>query len=219
MSWTGQDPALSRLEAPARARLDALAPLDIPGGATLFSPGEAVKGYVIVLSGRVGVHLVGPTGRDILLYQVAPGQSCIQSTLGLFGGDDYTAEATTDTDTRLVLVPRGLFFSLLDSSPEFRRIVFQAFAGRMQSMMQLIENVSFMRVEERLAALLLERADAEGRLRMTQADMATAIGSAREVVSRRLDKLARAGHIAHERGMVQILDRPAVERLARSAAV
>ena len=219
MSWTGEDAALAALEPPARAILDALHPLDVPKGAVLFSPGEAVKGYVIVLSGRVGVHLIGPTGRDILLYEVAPGQSCIQSTLGLFGGDDYTAEATADTDTRLVLLPRHSFFTLLDSSPEFRRIVFQAFAGRMQSMMQLIENVSFLRVEARLAALLLERADAEGRLEMTQADMATAIGSAREVISRRLDKLARAGCIRHERGMVQIVDRAGVERMASSAAV
>ncbi len=219
MSWTGEDAALAALEPPARAILDALQPVDVPKGAVLFSPGEAVRGYVIVLSGRVGVHLIGPTGRDILLYQVAPGQSCIQSTLGLFGGDEYSAEAIAEADTRLVLLPRGSFFELLDKSAEFRRIVFQAFAGRMQSMMQLIENVSFMRVEERLAALLLERADAEGRLEMTQADMATAIGSAREVVSRRLDKLARAGCIRHERGMVQIIDRAGVARLARAAAL
>ena len=219
MSWTGEDAALAALEPPARAILDALHPLDVPKGAVLFSPGEAVKGYVIVLSGRVGVHLIGPTGRDILLYEVAPGQSCIQSTLGLFGGDDYTAEATADTDTRLILLPRTIFFGLLDSSPEFRRIVFQAFAGRMQSMMQLIENVSFLRVEQRLAALLLERADRAGRLEMTQADIATAIGSAREVVSRRLDRLARKGCIRHERGVVEIVDRAALVADAASAAV
>ncbi|HHB80549.1 MAG TPA: Crp/Fnr family transcriptional regulator [Aliiroseovarius sp.] len=219
MSWTSQDAALAAIEAPARATLDALSPLTVPKGAVLFSPGEAVKGYVIVLRGHVGVHLIGPTGRDILLYEVAPGQSCIQSTLGLFGGDAYTAEATADTETKLVLLPRDTFFGLLDSSPEFRRIVFQAFAGRMQSMMQLIENVSFLRVEQRMAALLLERADANGRLEMTQSDIATAIGSAREVISRRLDKLARTGCIRHERGMVQIVDRAGVERLAKSAAL
>ncbi len=219
MSWTGEDATLAALPAQARATLDALKPLDIARGATLFSPGEAVKGYVIVLSGRVGVHLIGPTGRDILLYEVAPGQSCIQSTLGLFGGDTYTAEAVTQTDTRLVLLARERFFALLDSSPEFRHIVFQAFAERMQSMMQLIENVSFLRVESRLAALILARANPQGRLEMTQADMASAIGSAREVISRRLDKLARAGAIRHARGAVQIIDRPALERLAQSAAV
>ncbi|HHL22898.1 MAG TPA: Crp/Fnr family transcriptional regulator [Aliiroseovarius sp.] len=216
MTWTGQDPALAALEAPARARLDAIAPLDIERGQVLFSPGEAVKGYVIMLSGRVGAYLMGPNGRDILLYEVAPGQSCIQSTLGLFGGDDYTAEAVTEADSRLVLLPRSTFFDLLDTSPNFRRVVFSAFANRMQSMMQLVENMSFLRVEERLAALILARATPEGHLEMTQADMARAIGSAREVISRRLDRFTRAGLITHERGQLSIQDRAGLENLVRT---
>jgi CRP/FNR family transcriptional regulator len=219
MSWTGTDPALVKLDDAARAALDRLAPVDVPEGAVLFSPGDAVRGYVIVLSGRVAVHLVGPTGRDILLYEVAPGQACIQSTLGLLGGEDYTGEATAEVPTRLVLLPRDLFLSLTDTSPGFRRMVFTAFAERMQAMMQLIENVSFLRVEQRLAALILERAGADGVLRMTQAEMATAIGTAREVVSRRLDRLARAGILAQERGLVRIRDRTALAQQAQSPAM
>ncbi len=219
MSWTGADPAFSALDPAARARLDALTPMDVPTGATLFSPGESVKGYVIVLTGRVGVFLLGPSGRDILLYEVAPGQSCIQSTLGLLGVDDYTAEAVAASDSRLVLLPRPVFMTLLNDSQGFRQMVFAAFAERMQSMMQLIENVSFMRFEARLANLILNRADARGTVTMTQADMATAIGSAREVVSRRLDKMARAGALTHERGVVHIRDRTALENIAHTPAV
>ena len=219
MSWTDQDPALAALDAEARAKLDTLTPIEVPKGAVLFSPGEAVQGYVIMLSGRVGVHLLGPTGRDILLYEVIPGQSCIQSTLGLLGGDAYSAEAVATRPSTLVLLPRPVFSTLLDNSHSFRQLVFQAFAGRMRSMMQLIENVSFMRVEARLGALIAERADANGNLHMTQADMATAIGSAREVVSRRLEKMAKAGLLHHERGEVQILDRAALRKMAQSPAV
>lgn len=219
MNWTDQDPALAALDAAARARLDALIPIELPAGATLFKPGDLVEGYVIVLTGRVGVYLLGPSGRDILLYEVAPGQSCIQSTLGLLGGEAYSAEAIAASDSRLVLLPRAMFLSLLNNSHGFRQMVFAAFAGRMQSMMQLIENVSFMRVEARLANLLLQRADKTGFLAMTQADMATAIGSAREVISRRLDKLARAGIVRHERGEVRIIDRAALAKLGQSPAV
>ncbi len=219
MSWTGTAPALNALEPETRAMLDRLAPVEVPEAAVLFSPGEAVKGYVIVLEGHVGVHLIGPGGRDILLYEVAPGQSCIQSTLGLIGGADYSAEATATVPTRLVLVPRALFLDLLDRSPGFRKIVFAAFAERMQAMMQLIETMSFMRVEARLAALILDRADAAGTLEMTQAEIARAIGTAREVVSRRLDRLARAGAIRAERGRIRIRDRAALEALVANPAV
>ncbi len=219
MSWTDEARELAALEPPARAALERLAPMQVPRGGVLFSPGEAVKGYVIVLEGHVGVTLIGPNGRDLLLYEVAPGQSCIQSTLGLLGGDDYSAEATASRDTRLVLVPRPVFLQLLDSSPAFRKVVFAAFAERMQAMMQLIETMSFMRVEARLATLILDRADETQALEMTQAEIARAIGTAREVVSRRLDALARKGVIRAERGRISIRNRAALEAIVAKPAV
>jgi len=118
-----------------------------------------------------------------------------------------------------VLVPRPVFLELLDRSPAFRKVVFAAFAERMQAMMQLIETMSFMRVEARLAALILDRADEEGTLAMTQAEIARAIGTAREVVSRRLDRLTRTGAIRAERGRIRIRDRPALEALVADPAV
>ena len=219
MSWTAEARELAALEPRARGVLERLVPAEVPQGAELFRPGETVKGYVIVLSGHVAVSLLGPNGRDILLYEVAPGQSCIQSTLGLLGGDDYSAEAVATGPTRLVLIPRPVFLELLDSSAAFRKVVFAAFAERMQAMMQLIETMSFMRVEARLAALILDRADEDGVLAITQAEIARAIGTAREVVSRRLDKLAHAGTLRTERGLVRIRDRAALEALAESPAV
>ena len=219
MSWTAAARELAALEAPARAVLERLSPVDVPEGAVLFSPGESVKGYVIVLEGHVGVQLIGPNGRDLLLYEVAPGQSCIQSTLGLLGGDDYSAEATATSPTRLVLLPRPVFLELLDSSPAFRKVIFAAFAERMQAMMQLIETMSFMRVEARLASLILDRADETGTVEMTQAEIARAIGTAREVVSRRLDRLARARALRAERGRITIRDRAALEALIADPAL
>ncbi|GHE92231.1 Crp/Fnr family transcriptional regulator [Aliiroseovarius zhejiangensis] len=218
MNWVDDNTEFAALDAPARALLGTLDPVEVPRGTVLFCPGEAVKGYVVMLSGQVDVNLIGPNGRDILLYRVEPGQSCIQSTLGLLGGDAYTGEAMAETSARLVLIPRDVFFALLDSSPGFRRLVFAAFAERMQSMMQLIENVSFMSVESRLAALILDRAGPDGCLHMTQAEMATAVGTAREVISRRLDKLAQAGAVAQERGSVTILNRSALNDIVRGAA-
>lgn len=219
MTWADALPELKGLGRDARARLDVYAPLDVPEGAILFRPGDAVKGYVIVLEGRVGVHLVGPTGRDILLYDVTPGKSCIQSTLGLLGGEDYSAEAVADRPTRLVLLPRAAFLDLIDTDPAFRALVFAAFAERMQGMMQLLERIAFQRVEARLAHWLLQHADDDGRIAATQQEIASAIGSAREVVSRRLDALAKGGAIETRRGEVLVRDRDALRRLAEDMAV
>lgn len=179
----------------------------------MFRPGEIAKGFVVVLSGRVDVVLIGPTGRDIQLYAVEPGQSCIQSTLGLLGGEDYSGEAITRTECQLILIPREMFLTLMDLSGPFREFVFTAFAKRMQNMMHLLERVAFQRVESRLAHVLLDRSENDV-LHATHAEIAVMIGSAREVVSRRLDALAKRQIVQLDRGLVRLCDRPTLLRLA-----
>ncbi len=213
--WTGAIRDVAALDPPTQARLAEIHPANVPAGTVLFHPGDAVKGYVLVLDGTVSVHLVGPTGRGLVLYRVASGQSCIQSTLGLLGGDQaYSAEAVADTDTCLVLLPRPLFLDLLDGSPAFRALVFAAFADRMQEMMRLLERLSFGRVAQRLARTLLDRADAQGVVAATQHDLAEDIGSAREVVARNLAALQARGCLRTSRGHVIVTDRAGLGRIA-----
>lgn len=211
--WTEGVAGLGALDAESRTALGGLVPVDIARGTTIFRPGEMAQGFAVVLSGRIEVFLTGPSGREILLYAVEPGSSCVLTTLALLGGDTYGGEAITSRDTRVVVIPRAMFRRLMDSSAGFRAHVFTAFSTRMQDMMALLERVAFHRVEARLAAELLELAQ-DGEVRATHQELATRIGSAREVVSRRLDAMARAGLVATERGMVELRDRPGLARLA-----
>lgn len=214
MSWTDRVPEFAALGPEDRSALEALPVMPLPRGSVVFRPGDSVQGYALVLSGRIDVSLTGATGREIMLYSVAPGQSCIQTTLGLLAGDDYSAEAVAFIETELVLVPRSLFLSLVDRSSAFRALVFAAFADRMQTMMQLLEKVAFQKVETRLAERLLQLAPEDGTIRMTHADLAGQVGSAREVVSRRLESWARSGWVSVGRGTITVQDRAALSALA-----
>jgi CRP/FNR family transcriptional regulator len=189
---------------------------DLPRGAVLFRAGDPAAGFLLLLSGKVEVFLTGPSGREILLYAVAPGQSCVQTTLGLLGDEPYTGEALVAAPTRTLLVPKGLFLRLMDADPAFRRFVLHSFAQRMQDVTHLLERVAFSRVESRLAEALLALAEGDV-VSATQAELAARIGSAREVVTRRLDALARQGLLRPERGAVHLLDRKALARLAAGA--
>lgn len=211
--WTATATGLDHLDAAARARLSRLQPMTLPRGTPLFHPGEAAKGFVVVLSGRIEVFLTGASGRDILLYAVEAGGTCIQTTLGLLGGEDYSGEALAATDCEVVLIPKAEFLALMDTSAAFRGFVFGAFAARMQGMMHVLERVAFQRIESRLAAALLDRAEGD-RVSATHQELATAIGSAREVVSRRLEAFARSGLVETERGAVLLRDRAGLARLA-----
>ena len=84
MSWID---TIDPISAPVRRRLLSLPEQTVVKGAVLFRPGDAAQGFVMVLSGRIEVHLTGPSGREILLYAVEPGQSCVQTTVGLMAGE------------------------------------------------------------------------------------------------------------------------------------
>lgn len=202
------------LDFEARQFLAALKPQHVPRKTVLFRPGDEAGGFVIVLSGRVGVYLTGRSGRELLLYSVAPGETCVLTTLSILGGEPYQGEGIAESDLVAVMVPASAFRTLMTSSALFSRYVFKAFAARMADVMFLLEQVAFVRVEARLANVLLERMDGEGKVTATHGELAAAIGSAREVVSRRLEALSSKGIVSVERGHVLIEDADALARAA-----
>lgn len=214
MSWVD---ALGPLSADARARLAALPQPPMPKGAVLFRQGETAQGFVVVLKGRVEVHLTGQSGREILLYAVEPGQSCVQTTLGLMADEPYSGEALAATDIQMVMIPRVIFARLMDEEAAFRSFVLMALGRRMQDVTRLLEQVAFASIESRLATALLDMAN-DGLVEATQAELAARIGSAREVVTRRLDAFQRAGWVETDRGAVRLIDRDALARASLPAA-
>lgn len=209
MGWAGK--LLPGLGADALARLDTLPQMAVPSGQTLFRAGDSAGGFALLLDGRIEVTLTAASGREILLYAIEPGQSCIQTTLALLGGAAYTGNAITVTPARIVIIPAAEFAGLIESSAPFRSFVFRAFAARMEELTALLETVAFARIDVRLARALLDMAQGT-EVHATHAELATRIGSAREVVSRQLERWAEQGLIATQRGQITLLDRAALER-------
>jgi CRP/FNR family transcriptional regulator len=204
LAGSGLEP---ELEPGAAERLRLLKPGAVAKGSVLFRPGDEPAGFVLVLAGRIGVYLTGANGREILLYTVEPGETCIQTTVGLVGGQAYSGEAVAETDLQVVSIPRGDFTRLMDESPRFRRYVFRAFGERLGDVTRLLEQVAFVRIDQRLAAALLDATGTTGVISATHHELARRIGSAREVVSRKLEGFARAGLVSTDRGQIRILDR------------
>ena len=216
VGWADQASFLADIDDEARRALEALKPMHVPARATLFRPGDAAQSFVILLSGRIGVYLTGRNGRELLLYSVTPGETCVQTTLGVLGGAPYTGEAVAESDLVAVMVPPAVFERLMANSPAFRAFVFKAFADRLGDLMFVLEQVAFVKVEQRLAHALIERADDEGRVTLTHQELAVVIGTAREVVSRRLEALASKGVVASERGQIRIIEKGELARMARA---
>ncbi len=200
-----------------RARIAAGAlPMKAPAGATLFRPGDPCRGFVLLRTGRARVDLIAEDGHALLLYRVEPGQACAITTSCLFAEEPYSAEATAEADCEGLLLPAPLFTTLVQDSPAFRTFVLAGFAARLGALMGRIEDLSFRSVDARLAAYLLDRAP--GTVAATQQEIASDIGTAREVVSRRLAAFAKAGLVRTERGAVTPLDAPGLLRIKDGTA-
>ena len=208
---------LDLLDAETRRSIAALPRSNVPRGTVLFRPGDEPGGFLLVTDGVIDVYLVGRSGREMLLYEVGSGQTCIQTTLCLLGRQPYSGEAVGRPHAGFVMVPKGAFSQLLAGSEAFRSFVFGAFGNRLKEVMALLEKVAFVRVEARLADEILRRADGNGVAAATHQELATAIGSVREVVSRRLEALEKSGLVRLERGRVAIADRPRLAGMARDA--
>jgi len=215
-TWIDLFPQLAALPADARHRLAAQALVaDVPAGVQVFGPGHPPQSFLLLLSGSVRVQQTSENGREIVLYRVAPGESCTLTTACLVGHEAYQAEGIAETPVRAVAVPRGLFDELLASSRVFRDFVFEAFGRRVTELLRLIEDVAFARLDVRLAERLLQMADDMGHIDATHQQLANELGTAREVISRHLNDMQRRGWVRVTRGAVEIADRPALVRLAR----
>jgi len=205
----GLEPALgARLRAAAQK-------LAAPAGTVLFQPGDPCRGFVMLGTGTVRVDLVAEDGHALLLYRVAPGEACLLTTACLFGGEGYAAEGRAETAIEGLLLPRAAFDALIAESAAFRAFVLAGFGHRFAALMARIEALSFRSVDRRLAEALLAR-NADD-IAATQAELAVEVGTAREVVTRRLAAFARDGLVAIGRGTVTLRDRAGLRARAEGA--
>lgn len=211
-------PALAALDPPSLAMLhEAARPVALPAGTVLFADGSGCHAFLLLLSGSVRVQKVAETGREIVLYRVEPGQTCVLTTNCLLANGPYGAEGIAETDVRGYTLPPAVFQRLLGCSHDFRTFVFSAYATRIADLLMLIEEVAFGRVDVRLAHLLTARA-VNGVIVATHQDLATDLGSAREVISRQLKDFERRGWLTLARGRIHIIDQPALAHLSGRSA-
>jgi CRP/FNR family transcriptional regulator len=209
-------PALSQLSPDdLAALLRPEAAMRLPAGTRLFAETQPCGGFPLVVAGSIKVVKAAANGREMLLYRVEPGDSCIISSSCLLGHAPYTARGETETEVTLLVVPMPLFEKLLAGNREFRDFVFHLFADRIAELMQLVEEVAFHRLDQRLARLLLARGDD---IQSTHQALADELGSVREIVSRLLKGFAADGLVSLGREHIALLDRSGLQRLAEGNA-
>lgn len=177
----------------------------VPAGTQIYHEGDACNGIAFVLSGDIRVYKIGQTGREITLYEIGPGETCILNASCILAGQSYPAHATAVEDTELMLVPAAEFRRMVSGHEMMREFVFSLLSRRLSGVMELVEEVAFGRMDERLSDYLIERS-ADGKLETTHQRIANDLGTSREVVSRLLKDLERAGRVRLSRNEIVLLN-------------
>ena len=179
----------------------------IPPKTILFRAGDPCMNFVLVVAGKVRVYIPSETGREVSLYHVEPGEICVLTLSNLLGGLAYPAEGVTEKETQLVSLSPQKFEHALTTSNAFRRLIFSTIGLRLGEIMQLLEEITFKRLDLRLAQLLVREANENEHRSVckTHQDLATELGSSREVISRLLKRFEHNGWLKLDRNQIQVV--------------
>ena len=187
-------------------------------GETVFSEGEPCTGLYVVESGHIRIFKSSADGREQVLSIDGPGSSIAE--LPVFDGGNYPASVTAIDDATLLFVSKQDFQALCLAHPQVALKVLRVVGGRLRRLVGIIEELSFTTVRHRLASFLLRLAEKEGKrsaagveiaLPVSNQELASQIGTVRELVSRNLSRLQSEGMLKIDGRTVTIPDLKALE--------
>ncbi|WP_198263779.1 Crp/Fnr family transcriptional regulator [sulfur-oxidizing endosymbiont of Gigantopelta aegis] len=187
--------------------------MTIPKGTTLFRHGDQCQNYLLVISGSVKVITRAENGREVVLYHITRGGSCVLTTSCLMSSENYPAEGVTETDIVALAIAKSVFEQYMAESKAFRQQVFRSYGDRLIKLITLVEEISFAKLDIRLAKFLLKNGSVNTPIRTTHQALATELGSAREVISRQLKEFENKGWVQLNRGKIEIMNHDALATL------
>ncbi len=205
-------PALAQLPPAAVDQLVRTATyLEMAAGEILFSPDAPCGGFPLLLHGRVSVVREAPSGRRITLYTVEAGEICIASAQAMFHRPGLMATGYADTPVSVLVLSADQVDALLATQQTFRVFFYGLISQRLSDLMLAVEAVAFLKLDQRLARLLVEQGP---KLTLTHQTIADQLGVAREMVSRVMRGFSERGWITQSREVIEVRDVAALDRVS-----
>ena len=215
VDWTERFQGTSALPGHVRGRLVNVARiLRLQEGAQVFGPTNIPDSLFFLYDGRIRVSQSSDTGREITLYRVDAGESCVLTTACMLSEEAYSAEGVAETDITLVALPKLAFEQLVSEEVEFRDFVFAAYSKRLIDLLRVVDDVAFGHMDVRLAERLLVIAGDRKEIAATHQHLASELGTASEVVSRVLSDFQKRQIVGQSRGRITLIDKKALKELA-----
>lgn len=178
----------------------------IPGGHAIASEGSECGQLALVISGKVRVYKLADSGREITLYRINSGDSCVLTASCIMSNRPFPAIAATESEVEALIIPAKQAQAWLIESKSWGEFIFGLVSQRLADVIAVLEDVAFHRMDERVAAYLIATASQGQTLNITHHEIAADLGTTREVISRILKDFEVKGLVEGARGKLTVTD-------------
>ncbi|QJD96076.1 Crp/Fnr family transcriptional regulator [Mucilaginibacter robiniae] len=178
----------------------------LPAGTVLMSSNSYVRSLPVLLSGSMRVMRQDEDGREILLYYIKPGESCIMSFLAGIHEDTSKVRLEVEEDADVLMLPITKASEWVKSYPEWADFIFKLYHQRFEELLTVINEVAFQKLDDRIVELLKKKAAVfnSHEFQLTHQQLAEELGTTREVISRLLKQMEKKEMITLSRNKITL---------------
>lgn len=177
-------------------------------GDIILNENSSIRSIPIVMKGMMKVIRTEEDGREILLYYIKAGESCIMSFLGGMHNEKSIVKAEVEEDSEILFLPLDKVSLFIKEYPEWLDYIFRLYHKRFEELLDIINAIAFKKVDERLLSLLHKKSEISNSktIIVTHEQLANELGTARVVVSRLLKQLEDSGNLKLGRNRIELLE-------------
>ncbi len=210
-------PFVSQLQPQVKKELLSVAQLvSLPANSMICAQSDQCGALSLLSSGRVRVYKISESGREISLYRIHPGESCVLTASCILSDVPFPAFAQTEVPSQAVSIP-VLWVKKWMQDPVWQSFIFSLVSHRLANVIELVEEVAFKHMDERIAHLLLQRLNtSESMIHITHQKIADELGSSREVISRILKDMEQRHILSMQRGKIIVQDEEKLQQISKN---
>ncbi len=176
-------------------------------GSVMVNLHSYIKSIPIVLKGSIKVVQIDEDGRELLLYYIKPGESCIMSILAARHNHTSKIKAIIEEDAELLLIPANKASEWIKEFPEWTDFIFDLYQKRFEALLDVVNTVAFQKADVRLLQLLNQKASLfhSKEIVVTHQQLADELGFTREAVSRTLKQMEKEKLLTLSRNKISLM--------------
>ena len=176
-------------------------------GETILSEDTSVQSIPVITEGSVKVLQTDDELKEMVLYYLRPGETCVMSVLAGLYQDTSKVKAVAEEECEVLFIPVNAFNDLIRKNPEWLNYIFQIYHKRFEELLGVVDAVAFKNMDERLLQFLHKRSNLSDSktITITHEQLAQELGTAREVVSRLLKKMENEGLVELGRNKITLV--------------